>query len=222
MTFYLDADISKTNIELDFSGCPDIEMAWKKNSLPESLFERKTQVVTCVLLVQVLLIIDISKSKNSIKDALKVLPPHVKELSKLEKEVGKNSNSPGFQSSRSIIRIQEIENTMENVSENSDEIDEADMMKQSLILLPNTNSLHKLILQDSRGNIFYGIEMKRLPFLSMTMPLGSKLLLENVKFQRGVALLDCSNVRFLGGHVKQMNRNSRSTLEKYVTENTIK
>jgi hypothetical protein len=88
-----------------------------------------------------------------------------------------------------------LRRTITNVTDPSDQIQ------------PQNASLHKLVLQDSAGTLIYAIEYKKVAGLSEYSQLGCKLLLTNMKFQRGVALLEPDSVKVLGGSIPSMNVN---------------
>ncbi|KAL1303082.1 hypothetical protein AAFC00_006526 [Neodothiora populina] len=60
---------------------------------------------------------------------------------------------------------------------------------------------HKLLLQDARGTRIYAFEMTRIEGLSLTTPIGTKLVLRRATIARGVVLLDPSSVELVGGKV---------------------
>lgn len=78
----------------------------------------------------------------------------------------------------------------------------------------NSNATFKLTLQDTSGNVAYGIELGKLSFLSgknfssgFPIQLGTKLLVKaGTKLFKGVLLLNQDNVEFLGGLVPEWNQ----------------
>lgn len=69
-----------------------------------------------------------------------------------------------------------------------------------------SSSPHKLLLQDTKGSRAYGFEMAAVENLSLSMNIGSKLLLRNVVVARGVLLLEPSCVTFLGGKIDALQK----------------
>lgn len=193
MTFLTD-DISKPSSTRDFSGCSAAEQG-SRRSIP-NIFNTKSIVEPGPLLVQVLLVIDISRSTYSIKEALKDAPLS---LSRHPEE----SNRPN---SESIVRLQEL----------AGDDGDAEAKKTKDVLKPGINSIHKLLLQDAKGNTFYAVEQKRMDFINMCMPLGSKMVLTNVFFQHGVAILDTGTAYYLGGEIKTLNERSKEALLNYL------
>lgn len=217
---YLEANISEPNASFDFGGNRQVEAAFS-NTLPESVFSAKSQVVSSLLLVQVLLAVDISRSRYSLSEVLKSLPPDINSLSELESF---QAATGGTRQSRQhhIIRLRELgggsdDGNLGETQEGGGAVGNGETA--DIGLLPSGTSVHKLILQDSKGSIFYGIEIQRIQSISMLLPIGTKLLLENTRFQNGIALLQPQNVKFLGGKLDQLDRNSRKNLEAYVANN---
>lgn len=54
--------------------------------------------------------------------------------------------------------------------------------EQSIAFKTPAKAMHKVILQDTKGTMVYGIELQRLPYLSMTTPLGTKVSSDESKF----------------------------------------
>lgn len=196
---FLNQDISKPLIPRNFLGSVAAEQGYK-NSIPSIYDGSKIMVAPGPILVQILVVIDISKSKYSIIEALKDIKPtsltqHAEYL--------KNGSNP-----ESIIRLQELVGDDDDLEKKS-----KDPFKSGY------NSIHKLLLQDSKGNLFYAIEQKRMNFINMYMPLGGKLILTNVLFQHGVALLKEDNAYYLGGKIDVLDMRSKEVLIKYLEKN---
>jgi hypothetical protein len=62
----------------------------------------------------------------------------------------------------------------------------------------------KVILTDGIQTII-GMEYKKIPFLSIVTPIGTKVQLTNATVRRGVLLLDSQNVTILGGVIANLN-----------------
>jgi len=65
---------------------------------------------------------------------------------------------------------------------------------------------HKLLLQDTKGVRAYGIELKDVEGVSLSMSIGSKMLLKNVTVARGVLLLEPATVTLLGGKIEALHK----------------
>lgn len=198
MSSYLNIDITNPPPSIDFMGNELAGLGLAK-SIPNNFSNRKTFEEPGPILVQIVLVVDISKSIYSIKEALKEVEGTSLRTHNVNKVV---SGIP------SIVRLQEIgeDETAESEKKNGKEP----------VLEPGSNSIHKLILQDAIGNSFYALEQKRLGYIGMKMPLGSKLLLKGMRFQRGVAMLNEDNVEYLGGRVKELDENSKEVLKMYL------
>lgn len=66
---------------------------------------------------------------------------------------------------------------------------------------------HKLLLQDSRGARAYGIELRNVVGISLSMSIGSKISLKNVVVARGVVLLEPTTTSLLGGKIDALHKN---------------
>lgn len=206
MISFLEADISQTSADnIDFMGNPTLKEAFS-NYLPNAIYQAKSQTFTKPLLFQILLVIDMSKSLVRTLEALESLPPNITSLS----EYTQNENSAN--QPRRIIRVQDIstEETGDEMTSPEDNVTANDLFKAG------KNSIHKLILQDSQGRKFYGIEQQPINGIGIQTPLGGKVLLSNIEFKYGVAILSSNNTQFLGGCVSVINRNSRERLKDYI------
>lgn len=84
--------------------------------------------------------------------------------------------------------------------------------QDQIYTVSNQNDMFKLLLQDCFGNLVYGIELEKLPFLTgknyksgFPIQLGSKLMINNAEIVGGVIFLKPSNVEFLSGMVQPWN-----------------
>ena len=66
---------------------------------------------------------------------------------------------------------------------------------------------HKLLLQDSAGLKLYGIELRSVEGVSLSMSIGSKLVLKNATVARGVLLLEPATVTLAGGKIESLHKN---------------
>ena len=65
---------------------------------------------------------------------------------------------------------------------------------------------HKLLLQDTKGVKVYGIELKEVDGVSLSMSLGTKMLLKNATVARGVVLLEPVTTTLLGGKIETLHK----------------
>ncbi|KAF2760741.1 RecQ mediated genome instability protein-like protein Rmi1 [Pseudovirgaria hyperparasitica] len=63
---------------------------------------------------------------------------------------------------------------------------------------------HKLLLQDARGAVVYGIELVKVDKIGLDMHIGAKLVLQNATVARGVVMLEPATVTFLGGKIDDL------------------
>ena len=70
---------------------------------------------------------------------------------------------------------------------------------------------HKLLLQDTKGVKAYGIELRDVEGVSLSMNIGSKLVLKNVAVARGVILLEPSTSSLLGGKIETLHKDWKET-----------
>lgn len=223
MVNFLTADIgsaSHSAEEIEYDS-PQV-LAAARNTIPAAIHNRKSQVLIGPILVQVVLVIDITRSKLSLLDAIKADP-----------NFPQGSNTNVFEGSQRVARRDIVRLPGSSVSNDGDEDDHEDNTNNtnnnnnnevSENGVPTTTfktpakAIHKLILQDTNGMLVYAIELQKLNFLSMTTPLGSKLILNRVKFSRGVALLDPSNTTFLGGHIPHLVESTKQQLITYLKQ----
>ena len=66
---------------------------------------------------------------------------------------------------------------------------------------------HKLSLQDSAGTRVYGIELRNVEGVSLSMSIGSKIVLKNVLVARGVVLLEPGTSILAGGKIEALHKN---------------
>lgn len=208
MSNYLESDITSPSSTLNFgtttssstNNNPQISLG-HSNSIPTAIYNRKTQVLIGPILVQIVLVLDISRSKLSLLDAIKAdrnfpVPPRSSGNDGVEEPLTTRNR----RSTRRIIRLPPPMNETEN--DNGDgmgsqfgngnqlQLQPPGGSSSSSVITPAASSssnglttefktpyksIHKVILQDSKGTLVYGIELQKLPFLSMTTPLGSKV-----------------------------------------------
>ena len=65
---------------------------------------------------------------------------------------------------------------------------------------------HKLLLQDTKEVRVYGIELKDVDGVSLSMNIGSKVLLKSVAVARGVILLEPATTVLLGGKIEALHK----------------
>ena len=65
---------------------------------------------------------------------------------------------------------------------------------------------HKLLLQDAAGLKVWGIELKPVKGVDLSMPIGCKFVLRNVLVARGLLLLNGSSTLSLGGKIEESHR----------------
>ena len=68
---------------------------------------------------------------------------------------------------------------------------------------------HKLRLQDTRGACAYGLEISKVEGVSLSMNIGTKLVLKDIVVARGVVLLESKTVITLGGKIEETHQNWR-------------
>jgi hypothetical protein len=228
MVNFLTADIasssSSSTEEIEYDNSQALAAA--SNTIPTAIQSRKSQVLIGPILVQVILVIDITRSKLALLDAIKADP-----------NFPEGSNTNVFEGSQRVARRAIVRLPGSSVSNDGDEDDDEESTNNSTNNnnknsnesaengVPTTTfktpakAIHKIILQDTNGMLVYAIELQKLNFLSMTTPLGSKLILNRVKFARGVALLDSSNTIFLGGHIPHLVESTKQQLITYLKQN---
>lgn len=64
----------------------------------------------------------------------------------------------------------------------------------------------RLILEDSNGQRFWGLERKPIKGIQLSTKLGTKLLVKNVLVRRGVLMLDPNNTTILGGSIEEWDK----------------
>lgn len=65
---------------------------------------------------------------------------------------------------------------------------------------------HKVLLQDSRGERVYGIELRSVEGVGLGMSIGCKILLKGAVVARGVVLLEPRTVGVLGGKIEGLHK----------------
>ena len=66
---------------------------------------------------------------------------------------------------------------------------------------------HKLLLQDSAGSRVYGIELRNVEGISLSMSIGSKIVLKSAIVARGVVLLESATTTLAGGKIEALHKN---------------
>lgn len=169
---FLDSEITAELGSLDFAGNSQAAIG-HTNSVPTAIFDRKSQTLVPPLLVQIVLVIDISKSRHSLLDAIKgdIYFPGQRQV----EETGAPSNT---RSTRRIIRPTTLDggdDEHESGTQQAAEARQHSSHSESTTFKISPKSMHKVIFQDAKGMLFYGIELQKLSFLSMKTPLGSKV-----------------------------------------------
>ena len=77
---------------------------------------------------------------------------------------------------------------------------------------------HKLLLQDAKGTKVYGLEMRDVQGVNVSMSIGAKLVLRDFEVARGVILLEPRCVEVLGGKVDAWDRKWREERKKVLKE----
>ncbi|KAL8966669.1 MAG: hypothetical protein Q9183_003266 [Haloplaca sp. 2 TL-2023] len=76
---------------------------------------------------------------------------------------------------------------------------------------------HKLSLQDARGTRVYGMELKQVQGVGLSMSMGCKILLKNVVVARGMLLMEPGNTTIVGGKIEALHeawkKNRKSQLK---------
>ena len=65
---------------------------------------------------------------------------------------------------------------------------------------------HKLLLQDAKGARAYGIELRNVEGVTLSMNIGSKIALKNITIARGVILLEPATTTLLGGKIEALHK----------------
>jgi RecQ-mediated genome instability protein 1 len=68
------------------------------------------------------------------------------------------------------------------------------------------SGLHKLVLQDVKGQRIYGFELRPVPKIEMGMSIGTKIVLMGCVVARGMALLEPGTVVILGGKIEEAHK----------------
>ncbi len=68
---------------------------------------------------------------------------------------------------------------------------------------------HKLLLQDTRGERVYGIELKSVKGVGLGMSIGCKIVLRGVTVARAVVLLEPRTTVLLGGKIEGLHKQWR-------------
>ena len=70
---------------------------------------------------------------------------------------------------------------------------------------------HKLLLQDTKGVRAYGMELRDVEGVFLSMNIGSKLVLKSVAVARGVILLEPATTSVLGGKIETLHKDWKET-----------
>lgn len=148
---------------------------------PENVLDVNTRELrlTGPIVVQVLSVEDISKSRWEQIEAIEAM------------ERGEQKKG------REIIRVtraDEGDETPNNTVETRDRGQEGP---------------HKVLLQDASGFKAFGIELRSIDGINMSMSIGCKIILRNVLVARGLVLLDSTNTRVLGGKIDELHKTWR-------------
>lgn len=152
-------------------------------SLPPNISdtETKERIIKGPLILQILEVYDIGKSKWEQIEAIEAM------------ERGERTKG------REIIR--DIPNPDDD---NSDAF-------ASPVQNQKSSGPHKLLMQDWKGQLMFGLDVGSVPKMGITMAIGCKVVVRNLVVARGIAMLDGNNTTVLGGEIKELN-------EKWVKE----
>ncbi|CCC69242.1 hypothetical protein NCAS_0C02520 [Naumovozyma castellii] len=162
---------------------------WFSNVAMSSMVEQKLCKVDRELLFQVLMVENISKSKLNQVDEIKT---------KLDP---KNQKVDTLRSGKKAPPKYKMVNQVD-VDEDNDNTTNATSSR----LANNAKTVFKFTLQNKNGDVFFGVNTTVLPWSSCL--LGAKIIIKpGTIFNKGVFLLQDSNVIFLGGINKIWNEN---------------
>ncbi|KAI4202543.1 MAG: hypothetical protein LQ350_002486 [Teloschistes chrysophthalmus] len=65
---------------------------------------------------------------------------------------------------------------------------------------------HKLSLQDARGTVVYGMELKDIQGVGLGMSIGCKMVLRSAAVARGMVLMEPANTTVLGGKIEALHK----------------
>lgn len=68
-----------------------------------------------------------------------------------------------------------------------------------------TRGMHKLMLEDLKGERVYGIEVAEVPKVDVGMMIGTKIVLKNAIVARGMVLLEPKTCTVVGGDVAELH-----------------
>lgn len=102
---------------------------------------------------------------------------------------------------REIIRVADIED-----GENGDVAGAVGAARNASGSAGASGGLHRLVLQDVKGQSVYGLELRPVNGIGMDMSIGSKLVLNDVTVARGVVLLEPETVVVLGGKIEALHQ----------------
>lgn len=160
MTDFLNADITEAGLTYD----TPLLLQGSQNKITTDIHDSKSRILVGPILVQLLLVYEISRSKLALLDAIKSDP----DFPKLNEQTTENRSLVNG-SRRNIIRLPGTAN------EDSEDGDQISTIPTTTSFTTPPKVIHKVVLQDTNGLLVYGMELKRLNFLSMNTPLGSKV-----------------------------------------------
>lgn len=77
---------------------------------------------------------------------------------------------------------------------------------------------HKLLLQDAKGTKVYGLELRNVQGVDVSMSIGAKLVMRDVSVARGVVMLEPRCVEVLGGKVDAWDKKWREERKRVLKE----
>jgi RecQ-mediated genome instability protein 1 len=111
---------------------------------------------------------------------------------------------------REIIRVVQSENEEEDSGQ-----------QESSNVVSKGVGPFKLVLQDANGQKVFGIELFPVQGINMTMAIGTKLVLSNVKVARGVLLLEPKSVVVLGGKIEALHSQWKASRKQVLQQASI-
>ena len=66
--------------------------------------------------------------------------------------------------------------------------------------------VHKLILQDARGAVVYGLELKPVEGVGLGMNIGCKMMLKDAVMARGLVMLEPKSTIIIGGKIEALHK----------------
>ncbi|EDO15029.1 hypothetical protein Kpol_1007p13 [Vanderwaltozyma polyspora DSM 70294] len=172
------------------------------------IVEKKFMKVDRNLLFQILMIENVGYSKSSQVDDLKAkYDPKNQRMDRVRQS---NNNA----SSRNYQIITQV-NVNDDDDENSNNGSNTNFMNTGNNNNKAKNAVYKLSLQSKTGAVFFAINSTPLPWISC--PFGAKIIIRpGTIFNRGVFMLQESNVTFLGGINKKWNEHKDHKINAYL------